>query len=217
MEPLSLLANWAIPKIGESLLEIVSGKGWDSLTQALTKSDVEKAIKAGEDAVKEWEKQLEPSQLLFFHAPPDGLNGVKNFLGGYFTNAAVLAELQKPLINQGQPDREILIRVFLQEAETTNIKLNQDSLTPWIETFVNAYFQHTVTYLKFQVAKQDYCEQLANWFDDVKFAGIAVPGQEVEKSEKLAQIFVMPDVVEEVSTASTWERELLAGESREKL
>ncbi|NEO48366.1 MAG: NACHT domain-containing protein, partial [Moorea sp. SIO4A3] len=74
-----------------------------------------------------------------------------------------------------------------------------------------------VTYLKFQVAKQDYCEQLANWFDDVKFAGIAVPGQEVEKSEKLAQIFVMPDVVEEVSTASTWERELLAGESREKL
>ncbi|NEO14543.1 MULTISPECIES: HEAT repeat domain-containing protein [unclassified Moorena] len=217
MEPLSLLANWAIPKIGESLLEIVSGKGWDSLTQALTKSDVEKAIKAGEDAVKEWEKQLEPRQLLFFHAPPDGLNGVKNFLGGYFTNAAVLAELQKPLINQGQPDREILIRVFLQEAETTNIKLNQDSLTPWIETFVNAYFEHTVTYLKFQVAKQDYCEQLANWFDDVKFAGIAVPGQEVEKSEKLAQIFVMPDVVEEVSTAGAWERELLAGESQEKL
>ncbi|NEQ83138.1 MAG: NACHT domain-containing protein, partial [Moorea sp. SIO2I5] len=217
MEPLSLLTGWAIPKIGESLLEIVSGQGWDSLSQALTKSDVEKAIKAGEDAVKEWEKQLEPSQLLFFHAPPDGLNGVKNFLQGYFTNAAVLAELQKPLINQGQPDREILIRVFLQEAETNNIKLNQDSLKPWIERFVNAYFQHTVTYIKFQVAKQDYCEQLANWFDDVKFAGIAVPGQEVEKSEKLAQIFVMPDVVEEVSTAGAWERELLAGESGEKL
>ncbi|NEO59639.1 MAG: signal transduction protein, partial [Moorea sp. SIO4G2] len=183
MEPLSLLANWAIPKIGESLLEIVSGKGWDSLTQALTKSDVDKAIKAGEDAVKEWEKQLEPSQLLFFHTPPDGLNGVKRFLQGYFTNSAVLEQLQKPLINQGKPDRDILSTVFQQEAETNNIKLNQDSLTPWIERFVNAYFQHTVTYLKFQVAKQDYCEQLANWFDDVKFAGIAVPGQEVEKSE----------------------------------
>ncbi|AOY84250.2 HEAT repeat domain-containing protein [Moorena producens JHB] len=213
---MSLVTGWAIPKIGESLLEIVSGKGWDSLSQALTKSDVEKAIKAGEDAVKEWEKQLEPSQLLFFHAPPDGLHGVKSFLQGYFTNSAVLEQLHKPLINQGKPDRDILIRVFQQEAETNNIKLNQDSLTPWIETFVNAYFQHTVTYLKFQVAKQDYCEQLANWFDDVKFAGIAVPGQEVEKSEKLAQIFVMPDVVEEVSTAGGWERELLAGESGEK-
>ncbi|NEO44924.1 MAG: NACHT domain-containing protein [Moorea sp. SIO4A3] len=217
MALLSFFASLELSKIASPLLGTVAGEAGKRIIKALTKSDVEKAIKAGEDAVKEWEKQLEPSQLLFFHAPPDGLNGVKNFLQCYFTNAAVLAELQKPLINQGQPDRDILIRVFLQEAETTNIKLNQDSLQLWIETFVNAYFQHTVTYLKFQVAKQDYCEQLANWFDDVKFAGIAVPGQEVEKSEKLAQIFVMPDVVEEVSTAGAWERELLAGESQEKL
>ncbi|NEQ60731.1 MAG: NACHT domain-containing protein [Moorea sp. SIO4A1] len=216
MEPFSFLAGLELSKIASPLLGTVAGEAGKRIVKALTKNDVEKAIKAGEDAVKEWEKQLEPSQLLFFHAPPDGLNGVKNFLGSYFTNAAVLAELQKPLINQGQPDREILIRVFLQEAETTNIKLNQDSLTTWIEKFVNAYFEHTVTYLKFQVAKQDYCEQLANWFDDVKFAGIAVPGQEVEKSEKLAQIFVMPDVVEEVSTAGAWEREFLAAESAEK-
>ncbi|AOY79657.2 HEAT repeat domain-containing protein [Moorena producens JHB] len=215
IEPLSVLAGWAIPKIGESLLEIVSGQGWDSLSQALTKSDVEKAIKAGEAAVKEWEKQRDPSQRLFFHARPDGWNGVNNFLRDYFTNSAVLAELQKPLLNQGKPDREILSTVFQQQAEAHNIKLNHDSLKPWVETFINAYFQQTDTYLKFQVAKQDYCEQLANWFDDVKFAGIAVPGQEVEKSEKLAQIFVMPDVVEDVSTAGAWERDLLAAGSGE--
>ncbi|NEQ09956.1 MAG: NACHT domain-containing protein [Moorea sp. SIO4E2] len=215
IEPLSVLAGWAIPKIGESLLEIVSGQGWDSLSQALTKSDVEKAIKAGEAAVKEWEKQRDPSQRLFFHARPDGWNGVNNFLRDYFTNSAVLAELQKPLLNQGKPDREILSTVFQQQAEAHNIKLNHDSLKPWVETFINAYFQQTDTYLKFQVAKQDYCDQLANWFDDVKFAGIAVPGQEVEKSEKLAQIFVMPDVVEDVSTAGAWERDLLAAGSGE--
>ncbi|NER89120.1 sister chromatid cohesion protein PDS5 [Moorena sp. SIO3A2] len=216
MEPFSFLASLELSKIASPLLGTVAGEAGKRIVKALTKSDVEKAIKAGEDAVKEWEKQLEPSQLLFFHAPPDGLHGVKSFLQGYFTNSAVLEQLHKPLINQGKPDRDILIRVFQQQAETHNIKLNQDSLKPWIERFVNAYFQHTVTYLKFQVAKQDYCEQLANWFDDVKFAGIAVPGQEVEKSEKLAQIFVMPDVVEEVSTAGGWERELLAAESGEK-
>ncbi|NEQ85352.1 MAG: NACHT domain-containing protein, partial [Moorea sp. SIO2I5] len=215
IEPLSVLAGWAIPKIGESLLEIVSGQGWDSLSQALSKSDVDKAIKAGEAAVKEWEKQRDPSQRLFFHARPDGWNGVNRFLGDYFTNSAVVAELQKPLLNQGKPDREILITVFQQQAEEHNIKLNQDSIKPWIEKFINAYFQQTDTYLKFQVAKQDYCEQLANWFDDVKFAGIAVPGQEVEKSEKLAQIFVMPDVVEDVSTAGAWERDWLAAGSGE--
>ncbi|NEP36789.1 MAG: NACHT domain-containing protein [Moorea sp. SIO3B2] len=216
IEPLSVLAGWAIPKIGESLLEIVSGQGWDSLSQALTKSDVEKAIKAGEAAVKEWEKQRDPSQRLFFHARPDGWNGVNNFLRDYFTNSAVLAELQKPLLNHGKPDREILSTVFQQQGEANDIKLNQDSIKPWIEKFINAYFQQTDTYLKFQVAKQDYCEQLANWFDDVKFAGIAVPGQEVEKSEKLAQIFVMPDVVEDVSTVGAWERDLLAAGSGEK-
>ncbi|WP_287360103.1 sister chromatid cohesion protein PDS5 [Moorena sp. SIO3B2] len=213
---MSVLAGWAIPKIGESLLEIVSGQGWDSLSQALTKSDVEKAIKAGEAAVKEWEKQRDPSQRLFFHARPDGWNGVNNFLRDYFTNSAVLAELQKPLLNHGKPDREILSTVFQQQGEANDIKLNQDSIKPWIEKFINAYFQQTDTYLKFQVAKQDYCEQLANWFDDVKFAGIAVPGQEVEKSEKLAQIFVMPDVVEDVSTVGAWERDLLAAGSGEK-
>ncbi|NEP26433.1 HEAT repeat domain-containing protein [Moorena sp. SIO3I6] len=215
IEPLSVLAGWAIPKIGESLLEIVSGQGWDSLSQALSKSDVEKAIKAGEAAVKEWEKQLAPSQRLFFQARPDGWNGVNNFLRDYFTHSAVLAELQKPLLNQGKPDREILSTVFQQQAEANDIKLNQDSIKPWIEKFINAYFQQTDTYLKFQVAKQDYCEQLANWFDDVKFAGIAVPGQEVEKSEKLAQIFVMPDVVEDLSTAGAWERDWLAAGSGE--
>ncbi|OLT61916.1 sister chromatid cohesion protein PDS5 [Moorena bouillonii] len=216
MEPVSLFAGLELSQIAPPLLSIVAKEAGKRLTQALTKSDIEKAIKAGAEAVDEWDKQLDSQQRLFFHAPPDGWNGVNRFLQGYFTHSAVLAELQKPLLNQGKPDRDILSTVFQQEAEAKTIKLNQDSLKPWVETFINAYFQHTDTYLKFQVAKGDYNQQLANWFDDVKFAGIAVPGQEVEKSEKLAQIFVMPDVVEDVSTAGAWERELLAAGSGEK-
>ncbi|NEO37962.1 MAG: NACHT domain-containing protein [Moorea sp. SIOASIH] len=216
MEPVSLFAGLEISKIAPPLLSILGKEAGKRLTQALTKSDVEKAIKAGAEAVDQWDKQLDSQQRLFFHAPPDGWNGVNRFLNHYFTHSAVLAELQKPLLNQGKPDREILSTVFQQEADAKTIKLNQNSLKPWVETFIKAYFEQTVTYIKFQVAKQDYCQQLANWYDDVKFAGIAVDGQEVEKSEKLAQIFVMPDVVEEVSTARPWERELLAAGSGEK-
>ncbi|WP_083305350.1 HEAT repeat domain-containing protein [Moorena producens] len=214
-EQLSILASLEISKIASSLLAAVKvGKG---IAQFLTKSDLEKAIKAGAKAVDQWDKKLDNQQRLFFHAPPDGWNGVNNFLRNYFTNSAVVAELQKPLINQGKPDCNFLVRLFQQQAEANKIKLNQKaSLPDWVETFVNAYFQHTATYLKFQVAKQDYCQQLANWFDDVTFAGIAVAGQEVEKSEKLAQIFVMPDVVEEVSTARDLELEPLAEESGEQ-
>ncbi|NEO20434.1 HEAT repeat domain-containing protein [Moorena sp. SIO4A5] len=216
MEAVSLLAGLELSQIAPPLLSIVAKEAGKRLTQSLTKSDIEKAIKAGAEAVDQWDKQLDSQQRLFFHAPPDGWNGVNRFLNHYFTHSAVVAELQKPLFNQGKPDRDILSTVFQQEAESKTIELNQDSLKPWIETFINAYFQHTDTYIKFQVAKQDYNQQLANWYNHVKFAGIAVPGQDVEKSEKLAQIFVMPDVVEDVSTAGAWERELLAAGSGEK-
>ncbi|NEO08675.1 HEAT repeat domain-containing protein [Moorena sp. SIO3I8] len=224
MEAVSLLAGLELSQIAPPLLSIVAKEAGKRLTQALTKSDIEKAIKAGAEAVDQWDKQLDSQQRLFFHAPPDGWNGVSRFLNHYFTHSAVLAELQKPLFNQGKPDREILSAVFQQEAESKTIELNQDSLKPWIETFINAYFEKTDTYIKFQVAKQDYNQQLANWYNHVKFAGIAVPGQDVEKSEKLAQIFVMPDVVEELPSAGAWERnfkrELLVairGEKPERL
>ncbi|EGJ32789.1 MULTISPECIES: HEAT repeat domain-containing protein [Moorena] len=217
MDPLSLLASWEIPKIVSPLLGSGAAAVGKHIAQSLTKTDVEKAIKAALEAVEQWHKQLDSKQRLFFHAQPDGWNGVKNFLGNYFTNPAVLTELTKPLLNQGKPDCDFLVRLFQQQAEANNIKLNQQiSLQDWVETFVNAYFEHTATYIKYQVAKQDYCDQLAHWFDHVTFAGIAVAGQEVEKSEKLAQIFVMPDVLEEVATARDLELERLAEASGEK-
>ncbi|MDJ0516829.1 MAG: HEAT repeat domain-containing protein [Trichodesmium sp. MO_231.B1] len=205
------LAGWGLSKIADSLWDTAWEKGGKSLTQSLNKTDLEKALKSGKKSIEAWEKQLSPQQLLFYSAKRDGWNGVNNFLSQYFAHSAVLTELQKPLTNQGKPDIDILIAIFQQEAEAKNIQLNQESLQRWIETFINAYFQQTDTYIKFQVAKQNYFEQLANWFDDVKFAGISVPGQEVEKSEKLANIFVMPDVVEDVSTGRGFEQDLLLG------
>ncbi|MBU7581443.1 MAG: HEAT repeat domain-containing protein [Nostoc sp. TH1S01] len=52
----------------------------------------------------------------------------------------------------------------------------------------------------FEIIKKEYCKQLAEWFDDIKFAGIAVSGQEVDKSAKISQILVIPDVAEEIKT-----------------
>ena len=211
------LAGWGLSKIADSLWDDAWKKAGKNLTQSLNTTDIEKAIKSGEKAVKEWENQLPSQQLLFYSAKRDGWNGVNKFLSQYFEHSAVLTELQKPLIDRGKPDVDILITVFQQEAEAKNIPLNQSSLKPWLEIFINAYFQHTNTYIKFQVAKQNYFEQLANWFDDVKFAGISVPGQEVEKSEKLAYIFVMPDVVEDVSKSGGFERDFLLAGTGEKL
>ncbi|NER98995.1 MAG: signal transduction protein, partial [Symploca sp. SIO1B1] len=106
------------------------------------------------------------------------------------------------LTDAGTPKVEYLVEVF-QKVAQTDLKgeYTTDSLEPWLEVFTQAYFQQTSTYLKFQVAKEDYFRQLAIYFDDIKFAGIAVEGQEREKSERLEQIFVMPEVKEETTTS----------------
>ena len=119
---------------------------------------------------------------------------------------AALPELLKPFNNQEKPQVNFLVAAF--NATVPEHKKIQDRFAPerlhdWLDVFAETYFQKTSSYLRFKVAKADYLKQLANWFDDVKFAGIAVEGQEIEKSEKLAQIFVMPDVLEEVNIYSS--------------
>jgi len=87
-------------------------------------------------------------------------------------------------------------------------------MEPTLTTIVEPEIYRT----PFEVAKEDYCQQLAKWFEGVKFAGIAVPGQEVDKSDRAAlrmqhrlpEIFVMPDV-EDISSN---EREFLRDSDR---
>ena len=61
-------------------------------------------------------------------------------------------------------------------------------------------FKKLILILNSVVNQENYFKRLANQFDDVKFAGYPLPGKKIEKSEKLANIFVMPDVLEDVST-----------------
>ncbi len=112
----------------------------------------------------------------------------------------MLTELQKPLKDRGKPNVNILVVAFRQSAsEHPDVEDYLVDLMPlWMDAFVESYFEQ-VKGICFQVAKTQYLKQLARRVDDVKFVGIAVPGEEVEKQEVLAQIFVMPDVREERS------------------
>ncbi|MEG4493040.1 HEAT repeat domain-containing protein [Microcoleus sp. D3_18_C4] len=115
---------------------------------------------------------------------------------------AALPELLKPFNDQEKPQVEFLVEAFnatVPEHKKIQGRFAPERLHDWLEVFGDTYFHKTSSYLRFKVAKADYLKQLGNWFDDVKFAGIDVEGQEIEKSEKLAQIFVIPDVLEEVN------------------
>ena len=182
----------------------------------LNPTELEKALQAGITAAQGREEKQAPQQRLFYSSEP---NFIPRFLEEFFQQEGVQKQLLKPLTNEGLPEVPYLVETFKQAAAADpKMKPQEDKIELWIKEFVNTYFEKTSTYLKFQVAKEDYFEQLANWFDDVKFAGIAVPGQEIEKSAKLARIFVMPDVVEEgQSRSDRWlEQEFLSEETGDR-
>ncbi len=131
---------------------------------------------------------------IFFRCQSRAAEG---FLEQLFKSTEVVKELQKPLQDDGKPDVAVLVMAFDRSAKQHSEMQNYipDSLRHWMETFVDSYFEQ-LQGICFQVAKEQYLKQLARRVDDVKFVGIAVPGEEVEKQEVLAQIFVMPDVRE---------------------
>ena len=166
--------------------------GFKEVMKKLNPSDFDKACICGIEAAQK-------THELFSAACEQGV--VEDFLKSFLTGAA-LPELLKPFNNQEKPQVEFLVEAFKATApEHRKIqgRFDPERLHDWLDVFAETYFQKTSSYLRFKVAKADYLKQLANCFDDVKFAGLAVESQEIEKSEKLAQIFVMPDVLEEVN------------------
>ena len=197
------IGEWATVEVTKKLLTSASSK--------LNSSDLDKAIKTAAQTAEQQQPQL------FCRCSPDFIPG---FLNNFFQGRG-LEELQKPLQNQGIPDTAFLVKALIQAAKNDSKmkEIDESSVNSWMEVFVRTYFQCTDTYLKFQVAKENYFQQIAKWFDDVKFAGIAVPGEEVEKSEHLVNIFVMPDVLEDARDNSYWMGEaipLFAGNQRQQ-
>jgi predicted NACHT family NTPase/HEAT repeat protein len=167
--------------------------GFKEAMKKLNPSDFEKACICGIEAA---------DKNKLFSACEQGV--VEDFFKSFLTGAA-LPELLKPFNDQEKPQVEFLVEAFnatVPEHHKIQGRFAPERLHDWLEVFAETYFHKTSSYLRFKIAKADYFKQLANWFDDVKFAGIAVEGQEIEKSEKLAQIFVMADVWEEVNIYS---------------
>jgi len=182
-------------KLAAQALAPLAQTGFKEVMKKLNRSDFDKACICGIEAAQK-------THELFSAACEQGV--VEDFLKSFLTGAA-LPELLKPFNGEEKPQVEFLVEAFnatVPEHKKIQGRFAPERLHDWLEVFAETYFPKTSSYLRFKVAKADYFKQLANWFDDVKFAGIAVEGQEIEKSEKLAQIFVMPDVLEEVNIYS---------------
>jgi HEAT repeat protein len=194
MSLIGIVGTAIAPWLGEWAIVGVAGKLVEGAVKHFKPDDMTLLLR---QAISAAEAAQPKTGALFDRCHYDGYKGVKQFLEQFFQSGEVLKELQKPLQDKGKPDLDILVVAFERSAkehpEAKDYLLA--SLPLWMETFVESYFEQ-IKGICFQVAKEQYVKQLARRVDDVKFVGIAVPGEEVEKREVLAQIFVMPDVRE---------------------
>jgi hypothetical protein len=193
------LVKAALPKVASAIATAVKHK--------LNPTELEKALKVGLQQSGAFDRGQKINNAVFYRCTDKDADA---FLAALLDHPEVQRELQKPLEQDGAPDVAILVQLAKHVAADRALDIQDDTLEPWLKKFANAYFD-AITAVRFQVAKADYLEQLANWFDDVKFAGVAVPGQDVERAERLAQIFVMPDVEEDggVRSRMAFERSFL--------
>ena len=141
---------------------------------------------------------------LFAACQPDGYQGIRSFLEHYFQEREVVTQLQKPFQAKGKPSVDVLVEALQQQAqahERIERKYKKDFLKLWVEAFVESYFNQ-VQGILFKVKRTEYLQCLSSRLDDIKFVGIAVAGEEIEKQEALASIFVMPTVLEEQRSIS---------------
>lgn len=187
----------AFGKLLTPVATAVAPKLLKAVQSKLNPSELERALRDGLVEAQTREQEQLAGQRLFSKYAPDF---IPQFLHQFFEEAGVQEELQKPLKNEGMPDDAFLEKAFLRIAEQREAQLIPARVLPWMTAFTSTYFERTSAYLKFQVAKEYYFEQLIHCFKDVRFAGIDLDDQEIERSEKLVEIFVMPDVQTKAQT-----------------
>ncbi|MBD2504838.1 HEAT repeat domain-containing protein [Anabaena azotica] len=204
--------------LGKAVFPVIAKQMITKVNSLLNPTDLEKALQAGVKAAVEWDATQPYDRRLFYHCDD---KQTKEVLDQFFKDTGVQGELLKPINNKTTPNLELLIAAFKKIfSEKPKLKFPEQSIENWLQKFTDAYFKQTNTYLQFQLAKNNYLQQLSKYFDDVEFVGLKVATKEEERFAKLPQIFVMPDVVEQVDSRESislefFNREGVAGYNRQ--
>jgi HEAT repeat protein len=203
MDPITTVV---VPWLGEWITVSLAGSLLSGVSQKLNPKDLEKALKVAFQA-----SQMQADQL-FYSCKPDGPQGVKKFLEGFFMTGVGREELQKPLTQELKPDVAVLTEAFQQQAEQHREMRNCrfKYLRPWLDAFTESYFSQTSTFIRYRAKLREYLERLKTSCEDVKFVGIDVSAREDNRAARLLDIFVVPNVSEEATkSVSSPERLLL--------
>ncbi|MBW4651778.1 MAG: HEAT repeat domain-containing protein [Kaiparowitsia implicata GSE-PSE-MK54-09C] len=185
--------GWLTPKVVDALFDSAVDSASAKVRARLNRDEVQRAIAHSIHTAHQAETRLPEAERLFFRCDDKAQRMV---LEAAFSHGEVLAELKRPFANEGKPRLAVLTAAFERVMQDTNTKVEPAALNRWLAAWVDAYFERTSA-IYFDIATADYCTQVADWYDDVKFAGIAVDGQVVDEAKKIEKIVVIPDAVQE--------------------
>ncbi|MBW4614860.1 MAG: NACHT domain-containing protein [Desmonostoc vinosum HA7617-LM4] len=192
MTEFSILSGIAI----KTALPVVAKKIIEKTKSRLNPTELELAIREGINAAQSEDNKNTKGLLSAFDD-----RQIDNFLAKVFEYSAVQKEIEKPLKDEKFPDTQILSEAFKQIAQRQEVKLNEEYLNSWLNTFCNTYFKESQAYPSYQATKKNYLQLIIVNSEKIRFAGIAetkvTGGQEKDMSESLERIFVIPDVREE--------------------
>ncbi len=165
--------------------------GISGVSQQLSKSEVEKALEVTLNKAQA-KAELVPS------LNADDKDRVEGFLQAFLGGGIGLEELQK---GAEKPDVEVLRVAFEQAAKATpRMKsVEPEQLVQWLRIFVETYFEQTNTFIRYRAKLREYRDRLITSCEDVKFVGIDVSAREDHRAARLLDIFVVPNVSEEVT------------------
>jgi HEAT repeat protein/adenylate kinase family enzyme len=207
---LSPIVKLAIGSTAKILAEKVKNK--------MLPGELKLALNKAVATAQERNDSLVAGQSIFYHCDSKQKS---DFKAKVLEKSSLIEELRKPIENNGLINQAVLLELFHEVSAELKVNLVTESLPGWIKAFSDTYIDQTAAVLRFQAAKVEYVQSLGSRINKVKFVGIDVPGDEVEKRGNLEKIFVMPDVRskerrsyrEDLLRASFIEAERLASDS----
>jgi HEAT repeat protein len=149
MEPFSTASMLAIA--GKLVTTEVTKAAVAGIKRQLQPDEMAVVLQKSIESAKAAEAVHSPTSGLFYGFQP---KAGQEFLEKFLRSSEVVKELQKPLQDDGKPDVEMLVAAFTKAAaDRSEAPKYLHCLRPWMEAFVESYFQQ-VKGICFQVANQ---------------------------------------------------------------
>jgi hypothetical protein len=145
--------------IGKAIIGVIARKvvesGIVAVADRLTSSDVERALEKAFKKAQEEVGELTPS------LSADRQDWLEKIFQDVLGSGVGLEELRRPMTEGRKPEVGVLRVAFEDATANRKISISPECLLPWLQCFVESYFEQTNVYLRYRAKRRDYLENTA--------------------------------------------------------